>query len=72
MSLKLYLHQQMLPYHLWVEIEPSGVFNLIFADNPIFIYPISESGSFASIINFSSSGTISATVTPGATIARVH
>ena len=32
------------------------------------MYPISDKGKLASIINFSSSGTISATVTPGVII----
>ena len=52
--------------------DPSGVFNLIFASNPTEIYPISDNGKLASIINFSSSGTISATVTPGVTIAPLE
>ena len=52
-----------------LNLDPSGVFNLIFAFNPNEIYPISDKGKLASIINFSSSGTISATVTPGVTIA---
>ena len=46
--------------------------NLILAFNPTVIYPISDKGKLASIINFSSSGTISATVTPGVTIAPLE
>ena len=36
------------------------------------MYPISDKGNFASTISFSSSGTISTTVTPGATIAPLE
>ena len=46
-------------------LDPSKVLSLILASKPPEIYPISDKGSLASTINFSLSGTISTTVTPG-------
>ena len=36
-----------------LNLEPSGVLSFILASNPTDIYPISDRGSLASIINFS-------------------